>query len=108
MLPTRAVPAAGLFGRYGITGYDEMFVAPGVLRPHYEPLYERLAALGPDDLGRRHKVADLMMRQQGITFTVYGREQGVERIIPFDPIPRLIPADEWEGIERGLSSASGP
>ncbi len=42
------------------------------------------------------------MRQQGITFTVYGREQGVERIIPFDPIPRLIDADEWTVIERRL------
>ena len=42
------------------------------------------------------------MRQQGITFTVYGREQGVERIIPFDPIPRLVDADEWSRIERGL------
>ena len=42
------------------------------------------------------------MRQQGITFTVYGREQGVERIIPFDPIPRLIAAAEWDRIERGL------
>ncbi len=42
------------------------------------------------------------MRQQGITFTVYGREQGVERIIPFDPIPRLIDAEEWTVIERGL------
>ena len=42
------------------------------------------------------------MRHQGITFTVYGRDQGVERIIPFDPIPRLIAADEWSRIERGL------
>ena len=42
------------------------------------------------------------MRHQGITFTVYGRDQGVERIIPFDPIPRLIAADEWDRIERGL------
>ena len=42
------------------------------------------------------------MRHQGITFTVYGREQGVERIIPFDPIPRLVSAEEWDRIERGL------
>ena len=42
------------------------------------------------------------MRHQGITFTVYGRGQGVERIMPFDPMPRVVPADEWERIERGL------
>ncbi len=57
---------------------------------------------GADELKHRHKVADLTMRQQGITFTVYGRGQGVERIIPFDPIPRLVSAKEWDRIERGL------
>ena len=65
-------------------------------------MHERLIELGPDELERRHKVADLTMRQQGITFTVYGRDQGVERIIPFDPIPRLIAPAEWDRIERGL------
>ncbi len=71
-------------------------------RAHYAPLFERLIELGPDEFERRHKVADLTMRQQGITFTVYGREQGVERIIPFDPIPRLIAPSEWDRVERGL------
>ena len=102
MLSTRTGPTAGLFGQYAITGFDEMFGAPGVVRPHYATLHDRLAALGPDEIERRHRVADLMMRQQGITFTVYGREQGVERIIPFDPIPRLIAVEEWDRIERGL------
>jgi uncharacterized circularly permuted ATP-grasp superfamily protein len=91
-----------LFGRYRLAAYDEMFESPGQPRPHYRPLYERLLKLGPEELERRHRVADLTMRQQGITFTVYGREQGVERIIPFDPIPRLIDAAEWQVIERGL------
>ena len=102
MLSTRIGSAAGLFGQYAIAGFDEMFAAPGELRPHYATLHDRLATLGADDLERRHKVADLMMRHQGITFTVYGRDQGVERIIPFDPIPRLVAADEWARIERGL------
>ena len=102
MLSTRTGTASGLFGEYAITGFDEMFAAPGVVRPHYATLHERLSALGADEIERRHRVADLMMRQQGITFTVYGREQGVERIIPFDPIPRLIAVEEWERIERGL------
>ena len=69
---------------------------------HYAPLFEQLINLGPEELERRNKLADLTMRQQGITFTVYGRKQGVERIIPFDPIPRLIAAAEWDRIERGL------
>ena len=65
-------------------------------------MHESLIELGPQELERRDKVADLTMRQQGITFTVYGRDQGVERIIPFDPIPRLIAPAEWDRIERGL------
>jgi uncharacterized circularly permuted ATP-grasp superfamily protein len=93
---------AALFGGYRLAAYDEMFEAPAAPRPHYAPLYERLIDLGPDELARRHKVADLTMRQQGITFTVYGRDQGVERIIPFDPIPRLIDPGDWDRIERGL------
>src|SRR5437899_1438800 len=93
---------ARLFGQYRMLAYDEMFVASGEARPHYIPLHDRLAAMGPSEVERRHRAADLSMRHQGITFTVYGRDQGVERIIPFDPIPRIIPADEWERIERGL------
>ena len=103
MLMTNAATGMGLFGRYQAMAFDEMFFDDGDPRPHYAALYDRLDGLGADELERRHKVADLMMRHQGITFTVYGREQGVERIIPFDPIPRLIAADEWDRIERGLN-----
>ena len=91
-----------LFRRYHLAAYDEMFETRDQTRPHYASLHERLIELGQEELDRRHKVADLTMRQQGITFTVYGRDQGVERIIPFDPIPRLIAAAEWDRIERGL------
>ncbi len=95
-------PEASLFDRYSLAAYDEMFDSDGSPRAHYASLHERLIDLGPDELERRNKVADLTMRQQGITFTVYGRDSGVERIIPFDPIPRLIAPLEWERIERGL------
>ncbi len=80
-----------------------MFAAPNAPRSHYAALYHRLGEMGADELERRHRAADLMMRQQGITFTVYGRDQGVEQIIPFDPVPRLVAADEWATIERGLT-----
>jgi uncharacterized circularly permuted ATP-grasp superfamily protein len=93
----------GLFSRYAVAGYDEMFASPSRPRPHYAALGERLRELGADELASRHRAADLIMRHQGITFTVYGRDQGVERIIPFDPIPRLIADDEWHLIERGLT-----
>ena len=97
-----ATASASLFEGYSSSGYDEMFAAQGQARPHYKAIFDSLAKLGPDDLEHRHRVADLSMRHQGITFTVYGREQGVERIIPFDPVPRLVAPDEWALIERGL------
>jgi uncharacterized circularly permuted ATP-grasp superfamily protein len=102
MLTTQLSAEAALFGRYRLTAYDEMFEGAGHPRDHYRALHDRLLKLGPDELERRHRLADLSMRQQGITFTVYGRGEGVERIIPFDPIPRLVDAGEWATIERGL------
>jgi len=92
----------GLFDQYQLQAYDEMFQEGGVPRPHYAALHERLSTLGLTELERRHKLADLTRRHQGITFTVYGRNKGVEQIIPFDPIPRLISSAEWDRIERGL------
>ena len=102
MLSTEPPHATGLFSHYRLTAFDETFIEPAVPRPHYARLCERLDQLGADEFQRRAKVADLSMRHQGITFTVYGRGQGVERIIPFDPVPRLISASEWDRIERGL------
>ncbi len=95
-------PHAELFDGYTLTGYDEMFAAPGRPRAHYVALHHRLGLMGSEELEHRHRSADLMMRNQGITFTVYGRDQGVEQIIPFDPVPRLVAAEEWATIERGL------
>ena len=65
--------AAGLFRDYTLTGYDEMFASPGEPRPHYAASHSSLAALGPDDLETRSRLADRVMKTQGITFTVYGR-----------------------------------
>jgi len=95
-------PCLGMNGDYAIRGFDEMFEAPGQPRPHYQPIFSRLARTEPKEMDRCLNMADTLMRQQGITFTVYGRDQGVERIMPFDPIPRIIPASEWTTIEKGL------
>src|SRR4051794_5446903 len=103
MLTTRPEVDANLFGAYRLTGFDEMFAAREEVRPHYAALFERVSALGVGELESRRRAADLLMRHQGITFTVYGRDQGVERIMPFDPVPRLIAEDEWGRIERGLA-----
>lgn len=83
--------------------YDEMFTAEQEVRPHYRILHEYLQGLTPDKLAERRHAADLAFLYQGITFTVYGQEEGIERIFPFDLIPRLIPRAEWQMLERGLT-----
>ncbi|MDR3744594.1 MAG: circularly permuted type 2 ATP-grasp protein [Acidobacteriaceae bacterium] len=83
--------------------YDEMFAGPEDLHPHYQSLLEHFASLPEDELRRRKQAADLSFLNQGITFTVYGREEGTEQIFPYDPIPRIITAAEWATVERGLT-----
>ena len=74
----------------------------GALRPHYRKLAARLQGLSADELAERQKLAGAFFRNQGITFTVYGDEEGTERIFPFDLLPRIVPAREWKRIEAGL------
>lgn len=95
-----------LLEQYQLTGYDEMLEAGAdglVCRPHYRALLRSLSQLSPEEFAQRNRQADQAFRSQGITFTVYGRHQGIERIIPFDPVPRIITAAEWQRIERGLT-----
>src|ERR1700681_3030398 len=94
----------GLFEGYD-TGdfYDEMFSAPGVPRPQYAKVYQKLVAMEPGQFEERRKLADLSFLIQGITFTVYSDGRGTERLFPFDLIPRILPNSQWEKIERGLA-----
>src|SRR3954470_3143988 len=93
-----------MFDKYEVDGlFDEMFVAPGEPRQHYRAVAERLVGMGADAFARRVRMADMTFRNQGITFTVYSDTRGVEKIFPFDLVPRIIPADEWSLIERGLT-----
>ena len=93
-----------LFGEYPLDqAFDEMRTGEGDVRAHYRALAETLASLPSEELQRRKQSADLSFLNQGITFTVYGRDEGTERIFPYDLLPRLITAKEWERIERGLT-----
>lgn len=83
--------------------YDEMFTADREVRPHYRLLLERLESMPREELDQKIKNLELLFLKHGITFTVYGDQRGTERVFPFDPIPRVIPADEWEVIENGLA-----
>src|SRR5246127_1556514 len=93
-----------LFGDYPLdSAFDEMRAGNGHLRAHYRALAETLARLPQDELQRRKQSADLSFLTQGITFTVYGRDEGTERIFPYDLLPRLITSAEWDKLERGLT-----
>lgn len=83
--------------------YDEMFVTENEPRAQYETIYKRLKEMPPEQLHQRQKAADQSFFHQGITFTVYGSEEGTEKIFPYDLIPRIITNEEWQTIEKGLT-----
>ena len=91
------------FRSYATEGfYDEMFADDGRPRAGAELLLETVEALSDGQLLRYKHAAERLLLQMGITFNVYGDSAGAERIFPFDLIPRIVPADEWDHIERGL------
>lgn len=92
-----------LFDDYMHAGFfDEAFDAHGEVRVHYRALVKRLAELTPAELQARARMRDESFRTAGITFTVYGENDGLERTFPMDLLPRLIPAQEWDHISVGL------
>ncbi len=82
--------------------YNEMIDAKDGVRPHYQGYDEWLKATPPARIARKRAEADLAFHRVGITFAVYGEEAGKERLIPFDIIPRIIPAAEWKAMQSGL------
>jgi len=93
-----------LFSSYELGAhYDEMFEASARPRAHCGALVEELRAGSQAELGQRQLEADKAFLTQGITFTVYGDNEGTERIFPFDLVPRIITASEWRDLERGLA-----
>ncbi len=96
-------PLKAPFDRYQLDGaFDEMFDPQGGVRSHYAPLFEMLEDSPAAELRRAKQESDLIFLNQGITFTVYGREEGTERIFPHDLLPRIITRREWSLIESGL------
>jgi uncharacterized circularly permuted ATP-grasp superfamily protein/uncharacterized alpha-E superfamily protein len=87
--------------RYG-AAYDELSADGVTPRPHWAHLMESLQAIGPEELGRRWSRAERRIRENGITYNVYGDPQGVNRPWNIDIVPFLIPANEWRFIEEGI------
>ncbi len=82
--------------------YDEMRTCDGAIRPHYQAFAGWLERTSAARIAQKREEADHAFHRVGITFAVYGEESGTERLIPFDIVPRIIPADEWKVLDRGL------
>ncbi|MGS0755585.1 circularly permuted type 2 ATP-grasp protein, partial [Roseateles sp. GG27B] len=87
------------------TSFDEMHSSSAAAREHYKTFERWLARQSAETMRLRREEAELIFRRVGITFAVYGDKdagEGTERLIPFDLIPRVIPADEWAQMQAGL------
>jgi len=92
-----------VFLNYNLEGfYDELIDTSGKPRQGAQLLVDKIESLPPGDLAMRQKAAEALLLKMGITFNVYGRDEGTEKIFPFDIIPRIVPADDWQQIESGL------
>jgi uncharacterized circularly permuted ATP-grasp superfamily protein len=84
------------------TPYNEMYPDSGAARAHYQRYTEWLSIQPAERLAQKRAEADALFHRVGITFAVYGQEEGAERLIPFDIVPRVLPAEEWARLEAGL------
>jgi uncharacterized circularly permuted ATP-grasp superfamily protein len=93
-----------LLERYArIDFYDEFSDDVGVPRSHYVGLASTLRSIDWSDFQHRVATVNAVLLQRGVTFTVYADARGTERLMPFDLIPRIVSADEWSLVERGIS-----
>ncbi len=82
--------------------YNEMVTLTGERRPHYHRYADWLGHQHPVQIARKRAEADALFHRVGITFAVYGQDEGTERLIPFDIVPRILPSTEWARLSAGL------
>ena len=82
--------------------FNEMYTADGDVRGHYAALSQWLTSTAPERIGQMRQAAQVLFHRVGITFAVNGDTTGAERLIPFDILPHVIPADEWRTLQAGL------
>ena len=81
--------------------WDEMF-GSSTVRPAYSNFVSAIEGISAEEMGRKDELAKKLFMSQGITFTVYSSGEGIEKIFPFDIIPRIIRSEEWTLIENGI------
>ena len=91
-----------------VNAYDEMLLSSSAdsngstMRPHWQPLYQTLQQIGPQQLQHKQKEACQFLMENGVNYNVYDDPQGTQRIWSVDIIPQLISGQDWATIERGL------
>jgi len=83
--------------------YDEMFLSSNQYRNHYQNFIKNFSKESLENLNKKEELAKKLFMSQGITFTVYDSGEGIEKIFPFDIIPRIITSSEWAFIEKGIT-----
>ncbi len=83
--------------------WDEAILADGEIRPHWRRFFESLRDMGRPEFRRRWQVGQQIVRHNAITYNVYGDQRGAERLWPMDPIPLVIPEDEWDLLSAAVA-----
>src|SRR4026208_2210445 len=96
--------AAELLNSYFVDSdtWDEMY-SNNELRDQYRNVVEFMLQLSIDELNKKEEMAKQLFMSQGVTFTVYSSGEGIEKIFPFDIVPRIITSHEWTHIEKGIT-----
>lgn len=82
--------------------WDEMINSQSDIRPQYEAIISSLSKISKEELTKKEELSKQLFMSQGVTFTVYNDNEGIEKIFPFDIVPRIITTSEWDFIERGI------
>jgi uncharacterized circularly permuted ATP-grasp superfamily protein len=101
-MSAQSTPPPGLLDNYDTAGFYCEMVDGAARDPAIREILARLMRVAPDDLRRRAEIAEAELYNLGITFTVYSDRDAIDRILPFDLVPRVLTAAEWEPLERGV------
>ena len=101
---TSSTPTGTLLQHYSGSdpSYDESLGKDGRLRPHWETFFQSFNGLSPEELQNRHNDIHRLLKENGVTYNIYGDPAGIHRPWQLDPIPLLIGKQEWQTIEAGL------
>lgn len=93
-----------LFSSYDLLSntWDEMYSSDSDIRKQYKIINDYLRSTSPEVLFKKEELSKQLFMSQGITFTVYNDNEGIEKIFPFDIVPRIITANEWDKIDKGI------